>query len=295
MSPLLLPSNFDNAIDLKEKVVCEIDEPFARSIVAELRNGPASRSRHRKFIYGALYKTLYPGYKLVDLSSEVEILYNRVDIVITLADGTESLVQIGSAAEEKGMLNDIVGLGRALPRSNARQGVGDVGGMVALGYRSTAKATVYAPTLKPEIADAMEVASSSVAKYMQKKWPLEYNDIRRAEKSKSSELQPLKQMGGKDGPGNVIMISKNLGNSSHFDNADKSRSFGIWVEEQPGGAKNWYFILPDVSIDKSKGLVIKLFHGAVITWDGSKIRHCSSMTEPGNNNNVYGCMFGSCR
>jgi hypothetical protein len=229
----------------------------------------------------------------VDLSEGV---YHGVDIVITLADGTESLVQIGSAATEKGMLNAIVDLGKVLPTTgNARRGVGDVGHMHALGYRSTVSGTVYAATLKPEIADAMEVASSSVGKYMKKKWPLEYNDIRRKEKLKSSDLQSLKQMGGKDGPGNVIMMSKNLGNSSHFDIADKSRSFGIWVEEQPGGANNWYFILPDVSINESKGLVIKLFHGAVITWDGSKIRHCSSMTEPGNNNNVYGCMFGSCR
>ena len=130
---------------------------------------------------------------------------------------------------------------------------------------------------------------------MKKHWSCEYNDIRCEEMLESSDLLPLKQMSGKDGPGNAIMISRNLGNSAHVDNADKSRSLGIWVEEQPGIATNWYFILPDVSIDGSKGVVIQLFHGTVITWDESLIRHCSSMTKPGNGNNVYGCMFGSCR
>jgi hypothetical protein len=79
------------------------------------------------------------------------------------------------------------------------------------------------------------------------------------------------------------------------DSADASRSTAFWVEEEPGGAKNWWFIFPDVSIDGSKGVVIKLFHGIGISWDGSKIKHCSSITDTGDNNNVYGCMFGSCR
>jgi hypothetical protein len=262
-------------------------------IAGELKNGPASRSRQRQFLYGALYKEIYPGYKLVDLPRNS---YDRVDITINVADGTESVLQIGSAATESRMLNAIVGLGEVLPTGgNARRNVGDVGDMFALGYRSTTNADIYVPTKKPEIAKAMTAASTAVGKYMQIHWSREYNDIRVAETLKSCELPPLEQMGGKDGPGNVIMMSRNLGNSAHIDCADKSRSLGIWVEEQPGRATNWYFILPDVSIDKSNGVVIQLFHGAVITWDGNKIRHCSSMTEPGNGNNVYGCMFGSCR
>jgi hypothetical protein len=66
------------------------------------------------------------------------------------------------------------------------------------------------------------------------------------------------------------------------------------VEEEPGRAKNWAFIIPDVAINGSRGVVIKLFHGAVVSWDGRKIRHCSSIPKPGDDNNVYGCMFGSC-
>jgi hypothetical protein len=70
----------------------------------------------------------------------------------------------------------------------------------------------------------------------------------------------------------MSLLSRNLGNSAHIDYADKSRSFAIWVEERPGGATKTG-ISTDVSIDGSDGVVIKSFHGAVIAWDGSKIRH----------------------
>jgi hypothetical protein len=101
-------------------------------------------------------------------------------------------------------------------------------------------------------------------------------------------------MGGDAGLGNTMMISRNLGNSAHIDNRDQSRSIGVWVEEERGRAKNWSFLLPDVSVRGSKGVVIKLFHGAVISWDGQIIRHCSSIAQPGQDNNVYGCVFCSC-
>ena len=35
--------------------------------------------------------------------------------------------------------------------------------------------------------------------------------------------------------------------------------------------------------------------GAAISWDGKLIKHCTSITNTGESNNVYGCMFGSCR
>jgi hypothetical protein len=50
-------------------------------------------------------------------------------------------------------------------------------------------------------------------------------------------------------------------------------------------------ISTDVSIDGSDGVVIKSFHGAVIAWDGSKIRHCSSIKKPGNDNK---CLWVTC-
>jgi hypothetical protein len=250
--------------------------------------------RHRKFIHGALYDKLWPGYKVIDLSGG---LCTPVEIVVTLANKKTSVVRIGSAKEESVMLNAIVELGRVLPtKGNARgKKNGDVGDLFALGYRSLKKSIVYKPTKECDISEAMAKASTEAGVYMQKHWRSDYDDIRDTDTLKSTEgLPPLEEMGGKYGPGHVIMISRNLGNSPHIDNADGSRSIAFWVEEEPGRAKNWSFLLPDVSIDGSLGVVIKLFHGAVISWDGREVRHCSSITEPGDGNNVYGCMFGSC-
>ena len=64
---------------------------------------------------------------------------------------------------------------------------------------------------------------------------------------------------------------------------------------EPGQAENWYFVLPNLSISGSRGVIIKLRHGVVISWDGRKIYHCSSMATPGQGNKVFGCMWGSAK
>jgi hypothetical protein len=100
-------------------------------------------------------------------------------------------------------------------------------------------------------------------------------------------------MGGWDGIGGTLMMSKNLANSAHIDIGDKSRGVCMWIEDNPGIASNWYFVLPDVSIGGRCGVCIRLFHGAVISWDGRLVRHCTSMTTVGKENNVWACMFVS--
>lgn len=188
------PSNFDNAKDLTQKVERDLDEEFARNLVGYLKDGPSSCRRHRQFVYGALYDKLYPGYEMIDLSTQ-DGLVDRVDIEVTLADGTQSVVQIGSAVSETEMLKSIVGLGKVLPKhGNARRNTGDLGDMFALGYRSTARADIYVDTKKREIAVPMAAAATAAGKYMQKHWSREYDDIRNADISKSSNLPPLKQM-----------------------------------------------------------------------------------------------------
>ena len=83
------------------------------------------------------------------------------------------------------------------------------------------------------------------------------------------------------------VLSKNLGNSSHYDINDKSMSFAIWAEEIVGKANNWYFVLPNVTNGKNLGVAIELFYGAAISWDGRVLRHCTSVTDVGLDNNVY--------
>ena len=105
-------------------------------------------------------------------------------------------------------------------------------------------------------------------------------------------IPPLDEMGGKDGPANMMIVTRNLGNSAHYD-FDRSESFIVWSEEVPGRADGWFFVFPDASINGSKGVVVKMFHGLNLSYDGRKIRHCTSKTNVGKGNNVYGCFVAS--
>lgn len=102
-------------------------------------------------------------------------------------------------------------------------------------------------------------------------------------------------MGGREGPGSCVMISQDLCNTSHVDHKDESMSFGVWTEEIPGKAKEWFFVLPNVSIQGSSGVAIRLYSGCAIEWDGRKLQHCTMLGSLGRGNHVYGCMVGSCR
>ena len=83
----------------------------------------------------------------------------------------------------------------------------------------------------------------------------------------------------------TIDISQNLGNASHYDASDASPGIGIWFrfseDESIYDPKDrWYFILPNLSIvdsdgKESKGVAIKLHHGAMIKWDGRYVKHCT--------------------
>jgi hypothetical protein len=80
---------------------------------------------------------------------------------------------------------------------------------------------IYVPTNEPDISVAMAEASTQAGNYMKKHWTSDYDDIRDTYNLESTAgSPPLKEMGGKYGAGNVIMISRNLGNSGHIDNAD---------------------------------------------------------------------------
>jgi len=40
-------------------------------------------------------------------------------------------------------------------------------------------------------------------------------------------------------------------------------------------------------------VVIKIRHGTAISWDGRIIRHCTSVTQTGEQNFVFGFFFGA--
>ena len=117
------------------------------------------------------------------------------------------------------------------------------------------------------------------------------NDIQ--QKDMDQGVTPHEILGGKDGVCARIIISENLINSSHFD-FDGSESISLFLEKYKGLAEGWAFVLPNVMIGSEyKAVVIRLFHGCLIGWDGRKIRHCTATKNVGSGNKLFGLYYGS--
>jgi hypothetical protein len=277
--------------DRLSEVTFRMGENEARDLNKFYKGEPKSKRRKRGFVHGALYDNLFPGYFEID-----HLLLGDVDIVVDdLKSKTISKLKVRSAASDKPLMDQIVELGESMPaKGTCRRDVGDLGDMFAVGYRSKAQRLVYKQTRHEATKKAMTALTTQVVPFLRRHYQEVLSDIQQAEQA-GVTAAPLAEMGGVEGPGGSIMISRNLGNSSHFDNSDGSNSCSIWAEKHVGNATNWFFVLPNITINGSKGVVIKLRHGVSISWDGRIIRHCSSVTAVGETNNVYGCMFGSCR
>jgi hypothetical protein len=285
LPPLLLPDYFQSEDNGPVETITR-SQCLSTTLYSKLRAMDQSKRRFRKFVFGALYLRPLRARPYV-----VDPREGSVDIRVTHADGSTSIVHIRHTRDPS-VLESIVRLGKRLPKNSAiRNNVGDKGSMVAVGVKNwgTENPEEYAVTkrLIPEFSGA----AHHVSNYLRNVLPRVYNAIQDADKIKRGERKYEKM---KCGPGSVLVISKNLGNASHYDYADDSVSFSVWAEEQPGGSRNWFFVMPSLSYQGSKGVLVQLSHGVAISWDGTKIRHCTSVTKMGENNNVYGCFFGSC-
>jgi hypothetical protein len=136
----------------------------------------------------------------------------------------------------------------------------------------------------------MEAATMSKSVF-----PPTYNVIKQTEAV--AGVVPSEAVGGSDGVCASVHFSVDLANASHYDPNDACQGFAAWAEKEPGAASNWSFVCPNVMIQKDHhyyyGLVIVLFHGAALSWEGAAIRHATSMTVPGkdkdgNDNHVSG-------
>lgn len=265
------------------------DQEEAKSIYLFLKNEPSSRRRKRDFVFGAFYENI-PACDAYVLDLQNEHLVTTMKI--TLSNGESTLIRIASAANEIILLNRVSSFSDFFNVSgNARRNSGDLGDMFALGIRSAKMGTIYKPTKDPQVATGMSEIMRGMASYVRRVFPETYHDIRDAEGV--DKIRRLGEIGWDNGLCGSMIFTKNLANSGHFDKNDRSQSIAIWSERKPGFAQNWYFVLPDVSVNGSKGVLIKLFHGAVIAWDGRLVRHCTSVTTPGEGNSVHSCYFAS--
>jgi hypothetical protein len=93
------------------------------------------------------------------------------------------------------------------------------------------------------------------------------------------------------GAGTCRFVSRGLVNSLHADLKDKSCTYAILSDPEGIKAEHWYFVFPNLSINGSTGVGFKLFHGAVVSWDGRLLRHCTSAPEAEGPLPLYGIAF----
>ena len=283
-TPLLPPdmsnrsdvSSFDKNSTMKQR----------RRMARDLQNNDEkSKNRRRKFVWGLLYHQLDQKCFIIDLDNN-----GKIDINVELHNGFHTLVMIRDAIKETSLLNKIQQLGTDLSKKhqgNCRLRSGDKGNMWSLGIRDIKKQLPYKISRdNANIRHKTALICKGAKKCMSTLFQDSLEDI-------MTTFDPTIKRdytGGENGFVHRLIMSEDLGNASHID-LDETMSVSVWVEKEPGQAKNWYFVMPNLQIDGSLGVAIKLRHGLAVSWDGRKIRHCSSIPEPGEDNHVYGCFF----
>ncbi len=292
-APLLPPDiifqSQDNSVDGTPRTTRYKTAMKARTEYKRLSMAKSSVLRQRKFVFGALYDKIYDGF------FEINPLLGDFDLIVTLQSNQESNIQVRLVAPDEGigrdqLLSSAVGLGKCLTGSGNARGskVGDVGSMHAIGLRSSTTKEMYVSTDKTK--EKVKTTSQLMRHWMEDNMKNVLTYLLQADEmngnTKAVPFMPT-------GPGSRLMVSVNLGNAPHYDTADMSMSVAIWVEELPGVAENWFFVLPNISYRGSNGVLIRLHHGVVISWDARVIYHCTSKTNTGPNNRTFACMWAS--
>lgn len=82
--------------------------------------------------------------------------------------------------------------------------------------------------------------------------------------------------------------SSGLVNGPHCDVKDAGRSIAQWcrARHELPEPKHWWLLFPDV------GLAVRLCHGAVVSWDGRYVRHCSTLSGIDERDDYLSLFFG---
>jgi len=67
----------------------------------------------------------------------------------------------------------------------------------------------------------------------------------------------------------------------------------MWLRNKHDSSpNNCFFVLPNLSIDGSEGVAIELMHSICIDWDGSIIKHCTSVPNLSSDEVLLGIFLG---
>jgi hypothetical protein len=241
---------------------------------------------------GVLYGTIPLSCHTLDAKEALKEGCTRIKMDVKLPNGDSTNVYVFSIADDLVTLALFRRIGKIVHESHAWGNVrnkssrNDMGVMTGLGHRvntQTGKIEMYVTCQdNEELRDLLKQVNKRLARLVDVRAPEFCQSIRRHSDDFDFDDNLL---GGKNGLGLSVMCSENYGNSAHRDTGDFSDTLSTWIlgEDDDPELDGHYFLFPNASIDGSDGVAIKLFDGAVVVFDGTKLRHCTSVpsTEDG--------------
>lgn len=288
-SPLLLPSNYSvckatfeksenlsvkesDAVErLKKTSTGDVTKKDSKILLAAARREFSAGKKKGGYVYGALYKEIYSGCRIISVRNGQRALLN-----IATRNGAKTKFYAMDLSDQKSLLQSIQDLGCQLEGQpgNARRRYGNKGEMFILGLNHK-KRKWFKLSKKKEVADAATNVAVKAGQFLRNNFCGVFDEMKGMDATKSGTGEVAF---GASAATNTVVLTRNLANSAHVDSKDGSRSFCVWAESQPGLAQNPYFILPDVSIENSNGVAFEVFHGFGAIWDARLINHCTSWT-----------------
>ena len=89
-----------------------------------------------------------------------------------------------------------------------------------------------------------------------------------------------------------ITSSLNYRNAPHLDVNDEEEGIITWTMHGSGEVRDWFFVLPNVTIDGKKAVIIKIKDGLSLKINAKIIMHCTSWNTKDDLCNLYGIYFG---
>jgi hypothetical protein len=250
----------------------------------------------RKYVKGALYSQIMLSATEV---FDVRRFKSSYNFEITTPQNSDTIVKVRNLSEYSDLLSAIITLNQSLPPNfsvcrNPTK-TNDEGIMHVFGSRTQRMS--YACMNKASSTNILKLVNSFVKfskPILENQFPEEVKEIKMSDMTQDVDIHEA--IGGNEhGVSAFISITRNLRNSSHYDD-DNSKSIVIFTEKFPGSSSNWYFLFPNLVRNniKDKAIAIKLFHGCAISFDATLLRHCTVFGSPGTKGNeMYGNLFGS--
>lgn len=247
----------------------------------------------------ALYVRVFPGF--AHIKSEPRD-YN---ITLKLPDGEKTTIHVRSAAAMTSLLdlaascvNRVTGLASGELVSSVDAMDGEYGSIFPIGYKDSSRGTEeYAGT--SECRQETKRFVAAIGKYLYENLPEVSSGIEEAEQAALCAKPPCPSFEVSDNRhrcGNTLRVTANFGSSYYFDGHSTSQCCSLWISKTGQPVDNWKLVFPHASLGSmdTKGVVISLHHGSIVTWHGGLLKHCMTVPNVGDDGEgAFGLVLGS--